>query len=81
LGLLIDSAGWVSAALILLAYILVSMGRLTGQSRSFQIMNVVGAGGFVVYTAWYHTWPTMALNIIWCVIGIGTLIKIARQAD
>ena len=41
----IEAAGWVGAALILLAYLLLSAERLSGQSLIFQSMNVVGAAG------------------------------------
>jgi hypothetical protein len=34
----------VSAVLILVAYGLLSAGKLTGKSVSYQVMNVVGAG-------------------------------------
>ena len=41
--ILVEIAGWAGAALILGAYLLLSMGRLTGQSALYQGMNVVGA--------------------------------------
>jgi hypothetical protein len=78
---LIDTAGWISALLILAGYILVSTGRLTGQSQMFQWMNIAGAGGFVVYAGWHQTWPTMMLNVIWCIIGIATIFRISRQIN
>ena len=53
----IEAIGWVSALLILGSYILVSNGRLTGQSRAYQWMNVVGAAGFVVNTWWHGPMP------------------------
>jgi hypothetical protein len=39
--------------LILLAYLLLSMGRMTGQSIAYQAMNVVGAAGFTL-NGWWH---------------------------
>ena len=44
----VEVAGWSGAVLILLAYLLLSMDRLTGQSAAYQWMNVVGAAGFIV---------------------------------
>ena len=41
----IEAAGWLGALLILGSYILVSTGRLSGQSRAFQWMNVAGCAG------------------------------------
>ena len=38
--IVVEVVGWAGAALILLAYLLLSMGRLTGQSVTYQAMNV-----------------------------------------
>jgi hypothetical protein len=77
---LIEAIGWVAAALILASYLLVSMGRLSGQSRAFQWLNVVGAAGFIVNSGWHGAWPSTVLNVIWAAIGIFTLTRIARRA-
>ena len=39
----VEIVGWTGAALILGAYALLSAGRLTGRSVTYQLMNVVGA--------------------------------------
>jgi hypothetical protein len=41
----VEVVGWAGAALILLAYLLLSMGRLTGHTPLSLCMNVFGAGG------------------------------------
>ena len=38
----VEIVGWTGASLILLAYLLLSAGKLTGQSLVYQGMNVVG---------------------------------------
>jgi hypothetical protein len=65
----VEVAGWVGAALILLAYLLLSMGKLTGQSPLYQWMNVVGAAGFTINGWWHGALPSAALNVIWMMIG------------
>ena len=65
----VEAAGWIGALLILLAYLLVTMGRLTGQSPGFQWMNLVGAAGFVVNGWWHHALPSASLNVIWMMIA------------
>jgi hypothetical protein len=65
----VEIAGWGGAALILMAYLLLSAGRLTGQSLSYQAMNVVGAAGFVVNGWWHGALPSAVLNILWLLIG------------
>ena len=69
LELAIEAVGWTGAALILLAYLLLSAGRLTGQSLVYQGMNVVGAAGFVVNGWWHGALPSAALNVLWLLIG------------
>lgn len=77
--LLIEIAGWAGAGLILLAYLLLSSGKLTGQSRAYQWMNVVGAGCFVINSGWNGAIPSATLNIVWLLIGAATLWRIARR--
>lgn len=77
----VEVAGWVGAALILLAYLLLSAGKLTGQSPLYQWMNVVGAAGFIV-NGWSHgALPSTALNVIWMLIGGFALWRIARRSS
>lgn len=78
--LAVEIVGWGGAALILLAYLLLSAGRLTGQSRSYQVMNVVGAAGFIVNGWWHGALPSTVLNVIWAAIGMVALWKIRQKA-
>jgi hypothetical protein len=69
LEIAVEVAGWAGAVLILLAYLLLSAGRLTGQSIVYQGMNVVGAAGFVINGWWHGAMPSAVLNILWLLIG------------
>ena len=76
--ILIEVAGWVGAALILTAYLMVSMGRLSGQSALYQAMNVAGAAGFVVNGWWHGAVPSASLNVVWLIIGAFALWRIRQ---
>ena len=76
----VEAIGWLAALLILVSYILVSTGRLTGQSIVYQWMNVFGSAGFVVNAGWHGAFPSTALNAVWCAIGLGMLWKLNRSA-
>jgi len=65
----VEVAGWGGAILILLAYLLLSAGKLTGQSLLYQGMNVVGAAGFTINGWWHGALPSAALNVLWLLIG------------
>jgi hypothetical protein len=76
---LVEIAGWGGAVLILLAYLLLSAGRLTGQSLTYQGMNVVGAAGFVINGWWHGALPSAVLNILWLLIGAIASWRIIRK--
>jgi len=76
---LIEIAGWGGAVLILLAYLLLSAGRLTGQALAYQGMNVVGAAGFVINGWWHGALPSAVLNILWLLIGAIASWRITRK--
>ena len=66
---MVEAAGWIGAGLILLAYLLLSMGKVTGQSPLYQGMNIVGAAGFIINGWWHGAIPSAVLNVIWMMIG------------
>ena len=76
---LVEIAGWGGAVLILLAYLLLSAGRMTGQSLTYQAMNVVGAAGFVINGWWHGAIPSAALNVLWLLIGAIASWRIMRK--
>ena len=78
LEIAVEVAGWAGASLILGGYLLLSMGRLTGQSLLYQGMNVVGAAGFIVNGWWHGAVPSAVLNVIWMMIGGVALWRITR---
>lgn len=79
LEFLIGIIGWTGAGLILLSYILLSLGHLGAQTRSYQWMNVVGALCFIVNSGWNGAWPSAGLNVVWVGIGLFALWRIAKM--
>ena len=75
----VEAAGWVGAVLILTAYLLLSAGRLSGQSLVYQGMNVLGAAGFFVNGWWHRAVPSASLNVLWLVIGVVASWRIVRK--
>jgi hypothetical protein len=69
LEIAVEVAGWAGAALILGGYLLITMGKVTGQSALYQWMNVAGAAGFIVNGWWHGAVPSAALNVVWMMIG------------
>ncbi|MBA2467578.1 MAG: hypothetical protein H0V46_08250 [Sphingomonas sp.] len=77
----VEVAGWAGASLILGAYLLLSMGRVTGQSLLYQVMNVAGAAGFIVNGWWHGAVPSAVLNIFWMLIGAAAVWRIMTRRD
>jgi hypothetical protein len=75
----VEVAGWTGASLILGAYLLLSLGKVTGQSLLYQSMNVVGAAGFIVNGWWHGAVPSAVLNVIWMLIGLVASIRILNR--
>ena len=75
----VEVAGWTGALLILLGYLAITTGKLTGDSALYQWINVAGAAGFVVNGWWHGAAPSAALNVVWLLIGTVALIRLWRK--
>ena len=76
IDVVVDSAGWIGAAVLLAAYALVSAGRIPGRSVAFQALNLVGAAGLLANSAFHGAWPSSALNLIWLVLGLHAVARL-----
>jgi hypothetical protein len=73
----INSIGWIGVALILFAYSLLSLGIIVGQSYTFQVMMLIGSLA-IALEAWYkRDMQPMVLNIIFMVISLCAIVRIA----
>ena len=75
---LIEAAGWIGASLILGAYILLSAGKMQGNSPAYQWMNVIGAAGFILNSGYHGAIPSVAINVLWIAIGGFALWRIYK---
>ena len=77
--LAVEVVGWAGALLILLGYVLITTGRLTGRSLAYQAMNVLGAAGFAINGWWHRALPSAALNVVWLLIGVFATWRILKR--
>jgi hypothetical protein len=80
MSILMEVAGWLGAILVLLAYALVSTGRLDARSWTYQGLNIGGAFGLVLNSGWNGAIPSAAVNVIWIGIGVYALVAARRTA-
>lgn len=71
--LCIDILGWTGSVLFLLAYALVSMKKIEGDSILYQGMNIIAGTLLVIYTLALGAYATTGLNAVWVAIGLFTL--------
>jgi len=73
--ILIDVAGWVGVAALLLAYALVSARKSKGDSVAYQLLNLAG-GALVLVNSFVHgAYPSVGVNVVWIVIAVFTLAR------
>ena len=75
----VHALGTVGAALLLFAYWLVSKNKIQGESRLYQWLNVVGSVVLAVYAFLLQAWSSMALNVVWAVIGLSILGMVGKK--
>lgn len=70
--------GWGGAALLLYGYAMVSSSRMSGDGLPYQLINLAGALGLMINSAYQGAWPSAILNVVWTGIGVAALIKLSR---
>lgn len=71
--IIIDILGWVGTITFLLAYALVSLKKVEGDSFLFQGMNLFAGIFLVVNTVYWKAYPSTALNLAWIGIAVFAL--------
>jgi hypothetical protein len=72
-NLIINILGWTGSVLYLVAYALVSLKKVEGDSVLYQGLNILAGILLVIYTIYLGAYATTALNVVWAAIGIFTL--------
>ncbi|OPG06177.1 hypothetical protein B1L11_33615 [Microbispora sp. GKU 823] len=73
--------GTAGAVVLLLAYAMVSSGRMSGDGLPYQLLNLGGAATLMINSAYHSAWPSAILNLVWSGIGVWTLGRlVARRA-
>jgi hypothetical protein len=78
LKIIIEIIGWTAAVMMLLAYLLLTSGRLRSISPAYQWLNVLSGAGLIVNSGWNGAYPSAALNLTWMAIGLYGLLRGAR---
>jgi formate hydrogenlyase subunit 3/multisubunit Na+/H+ antiporter MnhD subunit len=69
-NLMIEIVGWAAAILLLSAYVLLTMGKLTSQSKRYQWLNVMAGAGLIVNSGWNGAYPSVFINVVWMAVAL-----------
>jgi len=78
--LVIDAGGWLGAVLVLVAYLLVSMGKTTGLSMRYQAANFVGSILVGANALYYWALPSFSINVVWMGIALAAMVKVRSRS-
>lgn len=70
---LIDTLGWTGTVLYLIAYGLVSLKKVEGDSVLYQGINILAGILLIVNTFYWRAYPSLGLNAAWIGIALFTL--------
>ncbi len=74
-----ELAGWIGAIMVLIAYYMVTTGKAEAESKAFQLTNIIGAGFLIYYTYNCEAYASMAVNVIWVLIGMNSFINLIKE--
>ena len=78
-ALLLSLLGWAGAFLLLLAYALVSFGKLEADSQIYQWLNITASVLLLINTVYYGAYPSSFVNAAWTVIAFFAILTIRRK--
>lgn len=73
---LFEFGGWAGTVILLIAYGLVSVRRLEGDSVIYQLANVVGALLLMANSFYHGAMPSVVVNVFWTGIGLLAISRI-----
>jgi hypothetical protein len=81
MGLIIDILGWIGSGMYLLAFALNSAKKVKSDSYAYQGMNIFAGVVMTYYTFVHEAYSATALNSIWAIIGVVTLMNKKRTSQ
>jgi uncharacterized protein YacL len=75
----IDIIGWIGGVAVVIAYLLISAGKVMSSSFLYQMLNLIGSIFLIINTFFKGAYPSTAVNIIWVLIAVYALAKANRD--
>lgn len=71
--LIIDILGWTGMVSYLVAYALISLKKVEGDSNIYQGINILAGLLLITNSFYWRAYPSAALNVAWIGIALFTL--------
>jgi hypothetical protein len=71
-----EVVGWIGVVCYLLAYLLLSLGKMKASNLVFHGLNAIGAIGLIVNSTHTNDTPSVVVNAVWLLIAATMMIKI-----
>lgn len=71
--------GFLGVLLVLVAYGLLTLGKLSGDDWRYPVLNIIGTLGIVVSLFVQWNLPSMVTQLMWIAVSIIGLMRIARK--
>ncbi len=78
LDIVFNSIGIAGVACILLAYFLITLGKLTGGRLAYHILNLIGAAMLLASLFWKWNLPSVVIEVCWIAISLFGIWKVRR---
>jgi hypothetical protein len=74
-----DVIGWLGTVAYIVAYLLLSVGKLKAEQKTYHLLNILGALGLIVNAIHLKDYPNIIVNTVWFAIGSMGLIFIIKK--
>lgn len=71
--------GWIGVVLLLLAYGLMTTGKLRSTDAAYHLMNAMGGSAVMVSAIVKKAWPAVGLEVAWVSIAVLGIYLILRK--
>lgn len=73
--------GWIGVVLFVIAYLLLSLGKLNAKTTTYHWLNALGAICLVINAVAIADYPTVTVNVVWGLIAMLTIIKLVLKKN
>ncbi len=75
----VEIIGWIGSILIVGAFALNALNKISSTSINYQLANLFGAICFIINTLEHKAYPSVFVNVVWVVIAVIAIIKARKK--